>query len=155
MTTLCSCLLRDPKETLLSFPRCVCSKCLLLKQLWGGFSKAGECCQQNNSSDLEMWLAATPSCHLLSLQQFLCIWSYLQTNPVRITSCISMAANHLKSNFTKVVTNWSQPRDVPYSNECNSILECIRKNTASRPREVVLPVHSALSRPQMKCCVQQ
>jgi len=72
-----------------------------------------------------------------------------------------LGADQLRSSFAKrdlvvlVDTKFNMSQQyVLASKKVNSGLGCIRRNIASRSREVILPLDSALVRPHLKCCVQ-
>ncbi|GAB0207968.1 interleukin-15 [Grus japonensis] len=72
-----------------------------------------------------------------------------------------LGANQLENSFGKkdpgvlvdseLAMNW---QCVHMAKKVNGILGCIRKTIASRSREVILPLYSALVRPPLECWVQ-
>ena len=48
----------------------------------------------------------------------------------------------------------SMSEQCPLMAKANSLLGCIRRSLAGRGREVILPLYSALLRPQLECCVK-
>ncbi|KAJ7404053.1 rna-directed dna polymerase from mobile element jockey-like [Willisornis vidua] len=58
-----------------------------------------------------------------------------------------------KSSSVEEDLSMSQ-QGVLVAKKANGILGCIRKSTASRLSEVILPLCSALMRPHPECCVQ-
>lgn len=57
-----------------------------------------------------------------------------------------------RSSAVDNMVSVSQQHDL-LARKANGILQCIKKSTASRLRQVILPIYSALRRPSLEHCV--
>ena len=79
---------------------------------------------------------------------------------MRISTYWFLTADQLESSFAEKDLVILVDNKLTMSQQCalslkqaNSLLACIRQSIASKLREVILPLYSALVRPHLECCV--
>lgn len=84
---------------------------------------------------------------------------HVSTNDTARGNQYTLGAAELESGFEEkdlgvlVDIKWNMSQQCPLlPKEANCILGCTR-SVASRLREIILPLHSALVRPHLECCV--
>jgi len=58
--------------------------------------------------------------------------------------CVLLSEQNISHHFMCALAAW----------KTNCVLGCIKKGVASREREVIVPLYSALVRPHLECCNQ-
>lgn len=83
-----------------------------------------------------------------------CTWRVI--TPCNSTSCrLTWKSHPVEKDFRALVDNkLSLSQQCPLGAKANGVLGCMRKSTASRLREVIPTLYSALAKLHLDCCAQ-